>query len=223
MAGELVVLTGNGAFGSDVRGVEGTNGGVCLVEGVAGLLGRTEHCRGEFTSGSAAGQYCVARRRHAAVAADLAGVYGLLVGFPCCSSARVGEGASSSSVVFVALFEFSGVVDSLAVDTSSFAVSGVSDVIGTASSCTSSEWSVLKSTVVENDTAENYEDLMGLRNGIGRGNRLGCLYLALRLDAEGGARPDSFVYRRVGAGTGVLVRRRLECVGGHARLPCHVP
>lgn len=27
----------------------------------------------------------------------------------------------------------------------------------------------------------------------------------------------------VGADTGLLVRRRVECVGGHARLPGHVP
>ncbi len=26
-----------------------------------------------------------------------------------------------------------------------------------------------------------------------------------------------------GADAGVLVRCRVECVGGHARLPCHVP
>lgn len=27
----------------------------------------------------------------------------------------------------------------------------------------------------------------------------------------------------VGADAGVVVRRRVECVGDHARLPCHVP
>lgn len=176
----LVALTGNGAFGSDVRGVEGIDGGVCLVEGVAGLFGWTEHCRGELTRGSAAGQYCVALRHHVAVADYLAGVDGRFVGFfSCCPSARVGEGASSSSVVLVELFGLSGVVDSLAVGTSSAAGSGVSDIIGSASSCTIGESSVMKPAVVENCTAENYEALMGLHHGVGCGNWLGRLYLAL--------------------------------------------
>lgn len=45
----------------------------------------------------------------------------------------------------------------------------------------------MKQAVVENDQAENYEALMGLCDGDGCGNWLGRLYLALRLDVEGGA------------------------------------
>ena len=37
------------------------------------------------------------------------------------------------------------------------------------------------------DTAGNTETLMGLCHGVGRGNRMGRLYLVLRLDTEGGA------------------------------------
>ena len=89
------------------------------------------------------------------------------------------SGASSSSVVLVELFGLSGVVDPSAVDTSSAAGSGVSDVIGSASLCTSSESSVMKPPVVENDPAETHEALMGLRHGAGRDNWFGRLYLAL--------------------------------------------
>ncbi|MDK7139753.1 hypothetical protein QP414_10630 [Corynebacterium simulans] len=55
----------------------------------------------------------------------------------------------------------------------------------------------------------------------------GFIIRALLLTGGGGfrysgARPDSCVYRWLGAHTGVLVCCRVECVGGHARLPRHV-
>lgn len=44
----------------------------------------------------------------------------------------------------------------------------------------------MKTEVGKRGTAENYETLVALRYGVGCGIWLGCLYLALRLDADGG-------------------------------------